>query len=64
MTQEQHLQANLLSRATMGDSVLEMVAAMGAVVDRPPPGSATTGCPLTLDTPQNFLSMKYSIHLT
>ena len=32
--QVQHLQANLQSRAAMGDSVLETVAAMGAVVDR------------------------------
>ena len=32
--QVQHLQANLQSRAAMGDSVLEAVAAMGAMVDR------------------------------
>ena len=30
----QHLQVNLQSRAAMGDSVLETVAAMGTVVDR------------------------------
>ena len=30
----QHLQTNLQSRAAMGDSVLETVAAIGAVVDR------------------------------